>query len=102
MRKTALGARTGMAITLDYGRRNRGASDGIKTNSPRLSRLALHDVYDKSIPIWSVRSSARPKRDGDKMVLTFDHGPDSRRRRTSFRLRYRSSDQKFVWAKAED
>ena len=102
MRKTLSVPRTGMAITIDYG----GVKDGHPTNkadfAARLSPLALHDVYGKNIPIWSGPLFRAVQRDGEKMVLTFDHATGLKASSGELQgFAIAGGDQKFVWAKAK-
>lgn len=102
MRKTLSVPRTGMAITIDYG----GEKEGHPTNksdfAARLSSLVLHDVYGRPIPIWSGPLFRTAQRDGDRMVLTFDHAAGLRPASGELQgFAIAGSDQKFVWARTE-
>jgi len=60
--------------------------------------LALHDVYEQIHPHLVRSALPLAQRDGDKMVLTFDHGTGLKASSDELQgFRYRSSDQKFVW-----
>ncbi|MBI5773237.1 MAG: sialate O-acetylesterase [Verrucomicrobia bacterium] len=101
MRKTLSVPHTGMAITIDLG----GEKDGHPTNkadfAARLSPLVLHDVYAKNIPIRSGPLFRTAQRDGDKMVLTFDHASGIKAPAGELQgFAIAGSDQKFVWARA--
>jgi sialate O-acetylesterase len=102
MRKSLSLPRTGMAITIDYG----GVTDGHPTNkadfAARLTLLALHDVYGKPIPLWSGPLFREAKRDGDKMVLTFDHATGLKSSAGELRaFAIAGADRRFVWANAK-
>jgi sialate O-acetylesterase len=101
MRKTLAVPRTGMAITIDYG----GEKDGHPTNkadfAARFSPIVLHDVYDKEIPIWSGPIFHSAQRDGDRMVIEFDHAEGLKAASGELSgFAVAGSDQKFVWANA--
>jgi sialate O-acetylesterase len=102
MRKTLSEPRTGMAVTIDLG----GVTAGHPTNkadfAARLSRLALHDVYAQPIAIWSGPIYRAGQRDGDKMMITFDHATGlktSGGEPKGFAIA--GEDRKFVWANAK-
>ena len=103
MRKALSLPHTAMAITIDYG----GVNDGHPTNkadfAARLSRLALHDVYGQPIALWSGPLFRSARREGEKMVLTFDqaHRTEGHRAGELQGFAIAGNDQKFVWAKAE-
>ena len=101
MRKTLRVPRTGMAITIDLG----GVTAGHPTNkadfAARLSRLVLHDVYAQPIAIWSGPLFRSAAREGDRMVLTFDHATGLKAVAGELEgFAITGDDQKFVWAKA--
>ncbi|HEX4130542.1 MAG TPA: sialate O-acetylesterase [Pirellulales bacterium] len=101
MRQTLALPRTGMAITIDLG----GPTDGHPTNKAeyahRLALLALHDVYHQPIAEWSGPLFRSAERDGDTMVLTFDHADGLRAASGALKgFAIASDDQKFVWAEA--
>ncbi|MBI3881927.1 MAG: exo-alpha-sialidase [Verrucomicrobia bacterium] len=102
MRKTLSVPRTGMAITIDLGGEKAGHPTNKVDFAARLSPLALHDVYGKSIPIWSGPLFRSAQRDDEKMALTFDHATGlkfSNSEPQGFAIA--GSDKNFVWAKAK-
>ena len=101
MRKTLSMPRTGMAVTIDLG----GVAAGHPTNKAdfarRLSLLALHDVYDKPIGIWCGPIFRSAQREGDRMVITFDHASGLKASSDEMKgFAIAGDDQKFVWANA--
>lgn len=93
---------TGMAITIDLG----GVTDGHPTNkseyATRLSRLALHDVYAQPILLWTGPLFRSAARDGNRMILSFDHAEGLRARSGELKgFAIAGDDQKFAWAKAK-
>jgi len=101
MRKTLPVPRTGMAITIDLG----GPTAGHPTNkadfAQRLSRLALHDVYQITAAPWSGPLFQSIKREGHEMVITFDQATGLKSSADELRgFAIAGADQKFVWAKA--
>lgn len=102
MRKTLSVPKTGMAITIDLG----GEKDGHPTNkvdyARRLSRVVLHDVYDQPIEQWSGPLFRSAKREGDKMVIQFDHSRGLKASSETLKgFAIAGADQKFVWAQVE-
>ncbi|MEP6671173.1 MAG: sialate O-acetylesterase [Chthoniobacter sp.] len=101
MRKTLSVPRTGMAITIDLG----GVAAGHPTNKAdfarRLSRLALHDVYQKPTEIWSGPLFKSAQREGNKMTIAFDHAAGLKAAVGDLKgFAVASNDQKFAWANA--
>jgi len=101
MRKTLSVPRTGMAITIDLG----GVTAGHPTNKAdfarRLSRLALHDVYQKAMEIWSGPLFRSAQREGGGMAVTLDHSTGLKAASGELKgFAIAGSDQKFVWADA--
>jgi sialate O-acetylesterase len=102
MRKTLSMPRTAMAITIDHG----GVNDGHPTNkadyAARLARLALHDVYEQPIALWTGPLFRSAERDGETMVLTFDHATGLKAASGELRgFAIAGEDHKFVWADAQ-
>jgi sialate O-acetylesterase len=101
MRKTLAVPRTGMAITIDLGGKKEGHPTNKADFAARLSPLVLHDVYGKPIPIWSGPLFRSAQREGDRMVIAFDHAEGLKAASgelTGFAIA--GADQKFVWATA--
>jgi sialate O-acetylesterase len=101
MRQTLSVPRTGMAITIDYG----GEKDGHPTNkadfAARLTPLVLHDVYGRPVPAWSGPLFHSAQREGDGMVLTFEHATGLKASADELRgFAIAGGDRKFVWAQA--
>ena len=102
MRKTLAVPRTGMAITIDLGGEKAGHPVNKADFAARLSPPVLHDVYGKEIPIWSGPLFRSAKREGDRMVLTFDHATGLRASSGALQgFAIAGSDQKFVRADAK-
>jgi len=101
MRKTLAVPRTGMAVTIDLGGEKAGHPTNKSDFAARLSRLALHDVYAKPIAIWCGPLFRTARRDGENMVLTFDHATGLRARSGEIEgFAIAGADRKFVWANA--
>ena len=97
--------RTGMAITMDIGDPKQGHPTNKSDFAARLTPLALHDVYGKAVAIWSGPIFRAVQRDGNKMVLAFNHA--SGLKASSGELQgfaIAGGDRKFTWAatKVED
>ena len=93
--------RTGLAITIDLG----GVTAGHPTNKAefahRLALLALHDVYQQPIAIWSGPVFRSARRQGETMLLEFDHATGLAARSGAVRgFALAGADGKFVWADA--
>lgn len=102
MRKTLAVPRTGMAITMDIGDPAQGHPVNKADFAARLSPPVLHDVYGKSIPEWSGPLFRSAQRDGDRMVLTFDHANGLKASSGELQgFAIAGSDRKFVWASAK-
>jgi sialate O-acetylesterase len=91
--------RTGMAITIDMG----GPKDGHPTNKAdyahRLATVVLHDVYRRPMKQWSGPLFRSADRDGDTMVVTFDHATGLKPADGELRgFAIAGEDRKFVWA----
>lgn len=102
MRKTLAVPHTGMAITIDLG----GATAGHPTNKAefarRLSLLALGDVYHQPIAECSGPLFRSARRDGDKIVITFDHARGLRASSGDPKgFAIAGGDRTFVWAHAK-
>ncbi|HYF36649.1 MAG TPA: sialate O-acetylesterase [Prosthecobacter sp.] len=100
MRRALAVPNTGMAITIDLG----GEKDGHPTNksdyATRLSKVVLHEVYKKEIPIWSGPLLDKVAGAGGKMTVTFKHGDGLRAASGELQgFAIAGADQKFVWAK---
>jgi sialate O-acetylesterase len=102
MRRALDVPRTGMAITIDLRGEKAGHPTNKKDFAARLSPLALHDVYGKPILLWTGPLFRSAQRDGNRMVLTFDHAnglQSSSGELQSFAIA--GGDRKFVWATAK-
>ena len=101
MRRALDVPRTGMAITMDLHGEKAGHPTNKKDYAARLSPLALHDVYGKPIALWTGPLYRSAQRDGDKLVLTFDHASGLKAASGELQsFAIAGGDQKFVWAKA--
>ena len=102
MRKTLAVPRTGMAITMDIGDPTQGHPTNKAAFAARLSPPVLHDVYGKAIAEWSGPLFRSAERDGDRMVLTFDHANGLKASSGALQgFAIAGSDRKFVWADAK-
>jgi sialate O-acetylesterase len=100
-RRTLSVPHTGMAITIDLGGENAGHPTNKEDFAARLSPVVLHDVYKKDIPAFSGPVFRSAKRDGDKMVVTFEHADGLKAKSGELEgFAIAGSDQKFVWARA--
>ncbi len=103
MRRALAVPHTGMAITMDLNAKNAGHPTNKADFAARLSRVVLHDVYGKGTAPWSGPLFRSAKRDGTKMILTFDQAEGLKAAKgdklEGFAIA--GSDQKFVWAKAQ-
>ena len=93
--------RTSMAITIDLG----GITAGHPTNktefAARLSKVVLHDVYQKDIAIWSGPLFKSVQTEAGQMVLTFDHADGLKAKSGKLEgFAIAGADQKFEWADA--
>jgi sialate O-acetylesterase len=94
--------RTGMAITIDLGGEKAGHPVNKTDFAARLSLPVLHDVYGKDIPAWSGPIFRSAQRDGDRMVLTFDHSTGLKASSGELQgFAIAGRDKKFVWASAK-
>ena len=101
MRKALSVPRTGMAITMDYGNATQAHLPNKADFARRLSLPVLHDVYGKAIPIWSGPLFRSVRRDGNKMVVAFDHAENLKPSAGELEgFAIAGKDQKFVWASA--
>jgi sialate O-acetylesterase len=102
MRRTLAVPHTGMAITIDLGGEKAGHPVNKADFAARLSPPVLHDVYGKDIPEWSGPLFRSAQRDGDRMVLTFDHATGLRALSGELQgFAIAGSDKKFVWTEAK-
>jgi len=101
MRKTLSVPRTSMAITIDLGGEKAGHPTNKSDFGTRLSRVVLHDVYGDTKPGWTGPLFRSATREGDKMILTFDHAAGLRARAGDLAgFAIAGKDKKFVWADA--
>ena len=92
---------TGMAITIDLANATAGHPTNKQAFSHRLALLALHDVYAQPIAIWSGPVLRAARRDGETMVLTFDHASGLAAKSGGLRgFAIAGADREFVWADA--
>jgi len=101
MRRTLAVPKTSMAVTIDLG----GVKAGHPTNkadfAARMSKVVLHDVYYQPIPIWTGPLFRSARRDGAKMVLSFDYATGLKTSRGELQgFAIAGADRKFQWAKA--
>jgi sialate O-acetylesterase len=102
MRKTLAVPHTGMAITMDIGDPAQGHGTNKREFAARLSPVVLHDVYAKPVAEWSGPLFRSAQRDGEKMVLTFDHANGLKAAAGELKgFAIAGSDKKFVWAEAK-
>ncbi|MCA9201602.1 MAG: sialate O-acetylesterase, partial [Planctomycetales bacterium] len=102
MLKTLAVPHTGMAITIDIGEANDIHPRNKQDVGKRLALWALHDVYEKDVVASGpVFKSAR--RDGNQMVIEFDHVGEGLKSReselTGFAIA--GKDREFHWAEAK-
>ena len=102
MRKTLAVPRTGMAITMDIGDPAQGHPTNKAAFAARLSPPVLHDVYGKAIAEWSGPLFRAAQREGDKMVLTFDHASGLKASSGDLQgFAIAGGYRKFAWADAK-
>src|SRR5678815_787354 len=64
-------------------------------------RLALRDVYAKPIAVWSGPVMRSVRRDGDRMIVAFNHAAGLTSKSSELRgFAIAGADRKFVWADA--
>ena len=101
MRRALDVPRTGMAITIDLGGEKAGHPANKSDFAARLSPLALHDVYQKPVAIWSGPVFKSVMREGEKLILTFDHAAGLKPASGELKgFAIAGGDQKFVRASA--
>lgn len=94
--------RTGMAITIDLGGVNAGHPTNKAECGRRLALLALHDVYNRPIAIWSGPLFRQARREDGRMILSFDHATGLKAKSGELRgFAIAGADRKFVWADAK-
>ncbi|MDZ4403405.1 sialate O-acetylesterase [Prosthecobacter sp.] len=92
---------TGMAITMDIGDSKQGHPTNKTEFAARLSRVVLHDVYQKSIDIWSGPLFKSAVIAADHITLTFDQATGLKARSGTLEgFAIAGDDKKFVWADA--
>lgn len=102
MRRTLAVPRTGMAITIDLGGETAGHPVNKLEFAARLSPPVLHDVYGKAIAEWSGPLFHSAQREGDRMVLAFDHAAGLKASPGELQgFAIAGSDRKFAWAEAK-
>jgi sialate O-acetylesterase len=92
---------TAMAVTIDLANETAGHPTNKADYSHRLALLALHDVYGKSIPVWSGPIYRDVSHEGDHLIVTFDHATGLHARSGELAgFAIAGADKKFVWAQA--
>jgi len=93
---------TGMAITMDIGDPKQGHPTNKTEFASRLSRVVLHDVYQKSIDLWSGPLFKSAEIAADHITLTFDQASGLKARSGTLEgFAIAGDDKKFVWADAK-
>ena len=92
---------TGMAITIDLGGETAGHPTNKQAFAHRLALVVLHDVYQQPIALWSGPLLRDAQREGERMILTFDHAAGLAAKTGELRgFAIAGDDRKFVWAEA--
>lgn len=92
---------TGMVITMDIGDPKQGHPTNKVEFASRLSRIVLHDVYQKSIDLWSGPLFKSAEVAADHITLTFDQATGLKARSGKLDgFAIAAEDKKFVWADA--
>jgi len=92
---------TGMAITMDIGDPKQGHPTNKSEFATRLSRVVLHDVYQKNIALWSGPLFKSAEITADHVTITFDHATGLKAKSGTLEgFAIAGDDKKFVWADA--
>ena len=92
---------TAVAITMDIGDPKQGHTANKTEFAARLSRVVLHDVYQKSIDLWSGPLFKSAEVAADHITLTFDQASGLKARSGKLEgFAIAAEDKKFVWADA--
>ncbi|HBJ86279.1 MAG TPA: hypothetical protein DDZ88_20925 [Verrucomicrobiales bacterium] len=92
---------TGMAITMDIGDPKQGHPTNKTEFAARLARVVLHDVYQKSIALWSGPLFKSAEITADHIMLIFDQATGLRAKSGELEgFAIAGDDKKFVWADA--
>ncbi len=93
---------TGMAITMDIGDPKQGHPANKVEFASRLSRVVLHDVYQKDIALWSGPLFKSAEIAADHITLTFDQATGLKAKSGTLEgFAIAGDDKKFVWADAK-
>lgn len=93
---------TGMAITMDIGDPKQGHPTNKVEFASRLSRIVLHDVYQKDIALWSGPLFKSAVIAADHITLTFDQATGLKAKSGDLEgFAIAGDDKKFVWAEAK-
>ncbi len=93
---------TGMAITMDIGDPKQGHPTNKVEFASRLSRVVLHDVYQKSIALFSGPLFKSAEITADHIMLTFDQATGLKAKSGTLEgFAIAGEDKKFVWADAK-
>lgn len=101
MRRALHVPNTGMAITMDIGDPRHGYPTNKTEFASRLSRVVLHDVYQKDIDLWSGPLFHSAEVSAGHMSLSFDQALGLKARSGKLEgFAIAGDDKKFVWADA--
>ncbi len=93
---------TGMAITMDIGDPKQGHPTNKTEFASRLSRVVLHDVYQKDIPLPTGPLFKSARNENGRMVLSFDHADGLKANAGKLEgFAIAGPDQNFVWAETK-